>query len=324
MTFVIRVVFATALVYTVNAGVLTGHHHDDTYVSSALSAPSASYGTPATSYGPPAISGAAHLDSHVDVHSDGGLVDDALAHGPISHTHADVGSYPDAGLSAVGPSGYTEGSLNLPTSIGGGAPLAPALPAGLPSGSGLAGPLPATLPALGSYAPAFQGGLNAATAVGPPRVIGTTVSVGRPIASASRYELQSVIQDVVRRVPVEVTRHVQVAVPHAVPVPVRQEVKVPVPQPYPVHVDVVKHVPYPVYKTQHVEVERPVPVEVVKHVPVEIIRKVPVPVDKPYEVIKKIHVPIEKHVHVPYAVWKPYPLHIVKHVTHYKKKSCCW
>ncbi|XP_059061697.1 uncharacterized protein LOC131854590 [Achroia grisella] len=306
MKFVVRALFLSAAACAVHAGLLSGGHHgQDSYVSSALSAPSASYGTPSTVYGPPALNDASLGDlGHVSGGLEGGVISDdhALDHGHgLGGSGILGGSGLDAGYSDAGiPSGVPLGDDGL--------------------GSGLAGPLPAALSA-GQYgAGAALGG----AALQSPRVIGTTVSVGRPNVQASQYELQSVVQNVVRRVPIIVTRHVKVAVPQPVPVPVPQEVKVPVPQPYPVHVDVVKHVPYPVYKTEHVEVERPVPYEVVKKVPVEVIRKVPVPVEKPYEVIKKVHVPIEKHVEVPVPVWKPYPIHIIKHVTHYKKKHCCW
>lgn len=309
----VRVIFLSAIAYTAKAGVLTGHHSPDSYVSSALSAPSASYGAPSSSYGAPSSSYGAPSDSYgPPLHSSGSLqLGDVSA--PSGGSYAPSGgSYAPAYPAAPYPGQYNQ--------ISGASLPAPLPAAGLPTG----GPYNEGSLLLDATLPARPGAAVTSTAVGAPRVIGTTVTVGRPIASATRYELQSVIQDVIRRVPVEVTRHVQVAVPQPVPVPVRQEVRVPVPQPYPVHVDVVKHVPYDVYKTEHHEVERPVPVEVIKHVPYEVIRKVHVPVDKPYEVIRKIHVPIEKHVEVPVAVWKPYPIHIIKHVTHYKKKSCCW
>lgn len=326
----------SALVYSTHAGYLSGHHsshdshsgHHDSFLSSALQSPSASFGQPSHTYGPPAQ--IHHHSSGPGVSVEETVVDD---HGPVLAGASLPGS--SSGL-YDGSSGYGNGGISSGPSTYYGTPAQ--------SGSIVSGPGVINGPALSSSdysAPSATGGTysegsllldstlpgaggQVSNTIGAPRVIGTSVSVGRPQASATRYELQSVVQNVIRRIPVEVVRHVQVAVPQPVPVPVRHEVKVPVPQPYPVHVDVVKHVPYPVYKTQHVEVERPVPYEVVKQVPVEVIRKVHVPVDRPYEVIKKIHVPVEKHVEVPVAVWKPYPIHVIKHVTHYKKKSCCW
>ncbi|XP_063365160.1 uncharacterized protein LOC134653698 [Cydia amplana] len=269
MAFIIKILFYTALVYVCRGEAPLRH---DSYSASALSAPSASYGSrksrslasygpPSTSYGVPFSSGSLNLGQNL----------------------------PPAPQPAYGPPSDQEGSLLLDET------RSPAAP------------------------PVSSGSLN----LGEPRVIGSTVQVGRPVASATRYELQSVVQNVVRRVPIEVVRHVQVAVPQPVAVPVRQEIRVPVPQPYPVQVEVPRQVPYNVYQTQNIEVERRVPYEVVRQVPVEVIRKVPVPVDRPYEVIRKIHVPIEKHIHVPVAVWKPYPINIIKHVTHYQKKKCC-
>lgn len=293
--------FLSALAYTAKAGLL----HGDSYAPSHLTAPSASYGAPAVShgapsgsygapagdYGPPAPS---HTYDTTHIHSspeaDYTRHDDSHFSGPLpNYSGSGIGGSVHPGSSYSGSdSSYDDGGFhNGDTHSSGG-----------------------------------YGGIT--TSVGAPRVIGSSVSYGRPIVASTRYELQSVVQDVVRRVPIEVTRHVQVAVPVPKPYPVRQEVKVPVPQPYPVHVEVVKHVPYNVYKTKHVEVERPVPYEVVRKVPFEVIRKVHVPVEKPYEVIKKVHVPIKKLVEVPVPVWKPYPIHIIKHVTHYKKKKCCW
>ncbi|CAG4996706.1 unnamed protein product [Parnassius apollo] len=316
MAFVIKLLFLTAIAYNVNAGVLTGHHSDDSFLSSALDSPSANFGPPSTSYGPP--------DSAVDISgpgasAEGSLLADDQSSGAISNGHiGDVNTFsngPDLS-SGPGDAGIASSGLSAGTISSG----ASAFGSGGLEGVSIGGPV------LGNNGGAIlDTAFNVGTtAVGPPRVIGTAVTVSRGVPTASRYELQSVVQNVVRRIPIEVTRHVQVAIPQPVPVPVRQEIRVPVPQPYPVHVDVVKHVPYPVHKTEHVEVERPVPVEVVKHVPFEVIRKVHVPVERPYEVIKKIHVPVEKHVEVPVPVWKPYPIHIIKHVTHYKKKSCCW
>lgn len=252
------------------------------------------------------LSGAHSYSDPHDSYSNSALSAPSASYGPPSHSYGP----PDGGLSGPSGGGYPSGGANEGSLLSD------------PSASGAhygGDPSDPSDPSVGSLigSPAVN--------VGPPRVIGQTVTVGRPQTSATRYELEAVVQNIIRRVPVEVTRHVQVAVPQAVPVPVRQEVKVAVPQPYPVPVEVVKHVPYPVYKTQHHEVERPVPYEVVKHVPFEVIRKVHVPVDKPYEVIKKIYVPIEKHVEVPHVVWKPHPLHIIKHVTHYKSQcGHCW
>lgn len=280
----VRAFFLSALVYTARAGVL----HGDSYSSPPLSAPPASYDAPAAHYGSSASS-SSYDTTHIHSSSGG----DFGGHGDAHHS-APLSSYSGGAISGPALSGPGYSSAGSSYDQG-----------SLPLGDGLSS---------GGFA-------GASTSVGSPRVIGSSVSVGRPIAAATRYELQSVVQDVIRRVPVEVTRHVQVAVPVPQPYPVRQEVKVPVPKPYPVHVDVVKHVPYDVYKTEHVEVERPVPYEVIKKVPFEVIRKVHIPVEKPYEVIKKVHVPIEKVIEVPVAVWKPYPIHIIKHVTHYKKKG---
>uniref|UniRef100_A0A2A4JB65 Uncharacterized protein n=1 Tax=Heliothis virescens TaxID=7102 RepID=A0A2A4JB65_HELVI len=304
MAFVVKLLFVSALVYSTNGGYLNGQHQSpDSFLSSALNSPSASF-APSSSYGAPqegSVSRPVTIQESV--------VDD---HGP-AHAEAILpGSSSLAGGHPGYPRGPSSGSLSSDLS-------APA-----PTGNGYSDGsllLDSNLPGPGN---GNSGSLIADETLGAPRVIGTTVTVGRPDVSATRYELQSVVQNVIRRVPVEVTRHVQVAVPQPVPVPVRQEVRVPVPQPYPVQVEVVKEVPYTVYKTEHVHVDRPVPVEVVKEVPVEVVKKVHVPVDRPYEVIKKVHIPVEKHVEVPYTVWKPYPLHIIKHVTHYKKKSCCW
>lgn len=271
LLFQIRILFCTALIYGSRGEAPNNYNNRDSYASSALNAPSASYGTPSSSYGPPSTSYGT----------------------PISSGSLNLGeTLPPAPRPVYGPpsgNGYNEGSLILDETR------------------------PPT-------APVSTGSTN----LGQPRVIGTTVQVGRPVASATRYELEQVVQNIVRRIPIEVVRHIQVAVPQPVPVPVRQEVRVPVPQPYPVQVEVPRQVPYTVYQTQNVEVERRVPYEVVKQVPFEVIRKVKVPVDRPYEVIRKVHVPVEKHVHVPVAIWKPYPIHIIKHVTHYKKKKCCW
>lgn len=280
--------FLSALAYTARAGVL----HGDSYSSPHISAPSASYGAPSGHYSPPAPSPTVDT-THIHSSSEG----DLGGHGG-GYLSAPPPSYSGSALSGPALSGPSYSGAGSFDDGGAGLPLDDSLSSG-----GFAG---------------------AGGSLGAPRVIGSSVSVGRPITAATRYELQSVVQDVIRRVPVEVTRHVKVAVPVPQPYPVRQEVKVPVPQPYPVHVDVVKHVPYDVYKTKHVEVERPVPYEVIKKVPFEVIRKVHIPVEKPYEVIKKVHVPIEKVIEVPVAVWKPYPIHIIKHVTHYKKKKCCW
>nr|XP_021194679.2 MAGE-like protein 2 [Helicoverpa armigera] len=316
MAFVVKLLFLSALVYSTNGGYLNGQHQSpDSFLASALNSPSASF-APSPSYGTPQVGSASRplniQEAVVDDH--GPARAEAILPGSASLGH---GGYPS------GPSPPLRPTYGPPAPESSGS-LSSDLSAPAPSGNGYPDGgllLDSNLPGPGND---NSGSLIADTTLGAPRVIGTTVTVGRPDVSATRYELQSVVQNVIRRVPVEVTRHVQVAVPQPVPVPVRQEVRVPVPQPYPVQVEVVKEVPYPVYKTEHVHVERPVPVEVVREVPVEVIKKVHVPVDRPYEVIKKIHVPIEKHVEVPYAVWKPYPLHIIKHVTHYKKKNCCW
>lgn len=356
----VKLLFVSALAYGTNAGYLSGAHSSqlgshgshggDSFLASALHAPSASFGPPSQTYGAPSQ---IHHHNHHPVTIQETLIED---HGPVLNGASlpGVGGLAAATIlhdsNIAGPGGHHYGDshghgpapiVSAPAPVYGAPQSSGPLVSGPASGPGFSGPglglpssdLSAPAPTgqsegnllLDSTLPGSAGQIvGTSAAVGQPRVIGTTVTVGRPDAGATRYELQSVVQNVVRRIPVEVTRHIQVAVPQPVPVPVRQEVKVPVPQPYPVHVDVVKHVPYPVYKTEHVPVERPVPVEVVKEVPVEVIKKVHVPVERPYEVIKKIHVPIEKHVEVPVAVWKPYPLHIIKHVTHYKKKSCCW
>lgn len=283
--------FLSALAYTARAGVL----HGDSY-SPSISGPPTSYSASAGHYSPPAPSPTIDT-THIHSSPLGNLG----GHGG-AHLSAPLSSYSGSAIGGPALSGPSYSGADSSYDEGGpGSPLDDTYSPGAGSGYGGGG-----------------------AGLGSPRVIGSSVSVGRPIPEATRYELQSVVQDVIRRVPIEVIRHVKVAVPVPKPYPVRQEVKVPVPQPYPVHVDVVKHVPYDVYKTQHVEVERPVPYEVIKKVPFEVIRKVHIPVEKPYEVIKKVHVPIEKVIEVPVAVWKPYPIHIIKHVTHYKKKKCCW
>ncbi|CAB3244442.1 unnamed protein product [Arctia plantaginis] len=340
MAFVFKVLFVSALAYSTHAGYLSGHHsshdshysHHDSFLSSALQSPSASFGSPSHTYGVPASSQIHHHSSGPGVSVEETVVNDdgpvlagaSLPGSSYPGLYDNSNGYGNGGISSGPGSSYgvpSQSGVSGPGLINGPGLGLPSSDYSAPSTSG--GPYSEGSLLLDSTLPG-SGGQVVGNTIGAPRVIGTTVSVGRPQASATRYELQSVVQNVVRRIPVEVVRHIQVAVPHPVPVPVREEVKVPVPQPYPVHVDVIKHVPYPVYKTKHVEVERPVPYEVVKQVPVEVIRKVHVPVDRPYEVIKKIHVPVEKHVEVPVAVWKPYPVHVIKHVTHYKKKSCCW